>query len=41
LSEIRRRTTISRTRYLDEMIEAVIQKLDKEDEYNPDRPAKR
>lgn len=41
LSEIRRRTTISRTRYLDEMIEAVIQKLDKEDEYNPDRPAKK
>jgi hypothetical protein len=41
LSEIRRRTTISRTRYLDEMIEAVIQKLDKEDEYNPDKPAKR
>ncbi|MFN0293475.1 RteC domain-containing protein [Pedobacter helvus] len=37
LSEIRRRTTISRTRYLDEMIEMVIQKLDKEDEYHPDK----
>jgi len=37
LSEIRRRTSISRTRYLDEMIEMVIQKLDKEDEYAPDK----
>ncbi|MBC6112808.1 RteC domain-containing protein [Pedobacter fastidiosus] len=37
LSEIRRRTSISRTRYLDEMIEMVIQKLDKEDEYTPDK----
>lgn len=37
LSEIRRRTTISRTRYLDEMIEMVIQKLDKEDEYDPEK----
>ena len=37
LSEIRRRTSISRTRYLDEMIEMVIQKLDKEDEYMPDK----
>lgn len=35
LSEIRRRTTISRTRYLDEMIDMVIQKIDKEDEYRP------
>ncbi|RZK13135.1 MAG: hypothetical protein EOO46_00450 [Flavobacterium sp.] len=37
ISEIRRRTTISRTRYLDEMIEMVIQKLDKEDEYTPEK----
>lgn len=41
LSEIRRRTTMSRTRYLDEMIEMVIQKLDKEDEYAPDKKLRR
>jgi hypothetical protein len=41
LSEIRRRTSMSRTRYLDEMIEMVVLKLDKEDEYHPDRPAKK
>jgi hypothetical protein len=37
ISEIRRRTSISRTRYLDEMIEMVILKLDKEDEYTPEK----
>ncbi|RYY52338.1 MAG: hypothetical protein EOO05_22035, partial [Chitinophagaceae bacterium] len=41
LSEIRRRTSMSRTRFLDEMIEEVVRKLDKEDEYVPDRGAKR
>lgn len=41
LSEIRRRTTISKTRYLDEMSEAVIAKLDKEDEYHPDKSARK
>lgn len=41
ISEIRRRTTISRTRYLDEMIEMVIQKLDKEDEYSPDKNSRK
>ena len=37
LSEIRRRTSISQTRYLNEMIEMVIQKLDKKDEYIPNK----
>lgn len=37
LSEIRRRTSISRTRFLDEMIEEVVRKMDKEDEYHPGR----
>lgn len=37
LSEIRRRTTISKTRYLDEMIGAITSKLDKEDEYYPEK----
>ncbi len=37
LSEIRRRSTVSRTRYMEEMIEAFIQKIDKEDEYDPIR----
>lgn len=41
LSEIRRRTSISRTRYLDEMIEMVIQKLDKEDEFVPEKHGRR
>jgi len=33
LSELRRRKRLSRTRFLDEMKETIIQKLDKEDEY--------
>lgn len=37
LSEIRRRTSISRTRYLDEMIDEVVRKMDKEDEYTPSK----
>ncbi|MCY1501769.1 RteC protein [compost metagenome] len=41
LSEIRRRTTISKTRYLDEMSEAVIAKLEKEDEYHPEKSGRK
>lgn len=41
LSEIRRRTSISRTRFLDEMAESILQKLDKEDEYSPDKSNKK
>lgn len=37
LAELRRRKRLSRTRYLDEMKESVVQKLDKEDEYEPKR----
>lgn len=37
LSELRRRKRLSRTQYLDEMKENIIQKLDKEDEFNPTR----
>jgi hypothetical protein len=39
-SEIRRRKRLSRTRYLDEMKEGIIRKLDKEDEYEPERVKK-
>jgi len=37
LSELRRRKRLSRTQYLDEMKEIIIQKLDKEDEFDPKR----
>ena len=37
LSEIRRRTSMSRTRFLDEMAEELVRKLDKDDEYVPDK----
>lgn len=37
LSELRRRKRLSRTQYLDEMKDNIIQKLDKEDEYDPTR----
>ncbi len=37
LSELRRRKRLSRTQYLDEMKDHIIQKLDKEDEYDPTR----
>lgn len=37
LSELRRRKRLSRTQYLDEMKENIIQKLDKEDEFDPNR----
>lgn len=37
LAELRRRKRLSRTKYLDEMKESVVQKLDKEDEYEPKR----
>jgi hypothetical protein len=37
LSELRRRKRLSRTQYLDEMKEIIIQKLDKEDEFDPTR----
>lgn len=36
-AEIRRRKRLSRTRYIDEMKESIIRKMDKEDEYEPDR----
>lgn len=36
-AEIRRRKRLSRTQYLDEMKESIIRKLDKEDEYEPDK----
>ena len=36
-AEIRRRKRLSRTRYIDEMKDSIIRKLDKEDEYEPDR----
>ncbi|MDB4926581.1 RteC domain-containing protein [Mucilaginibacter sp.] len=37
LAELRRRKRLSRTKYLDEMKDSVVQKLDKEDEYEPKR----
>ena len=37
VSELRRRKRLSRTQYLDEMKEIIIQKLDKEDEFDPKR----
>lgn len=37
ISEIRRRTKFSRTRYLDEMKEETIRSFDKEDEYEPEK----
>lgn len=37
LSELRRRKRLSRTQYLDEMKENIIQKLEKEDEFDPNR----
>jgi len=37
LSELRRRKRLSRTQFLDEMRDNIIQKLDKEDEYDPTR----
>ncbi|MHB1178811.1 MAG: RteC domain-containing protein [Daejeonella sp.] len=36
-AEIRRRKRLSRTQYLDEMKDSIIRKLDKEDEYEPDK----
>lgn len=40
LSEIRRRTTISPTRYLNEMADEVVAMVEKENEYQPDRSSK-
>jgi hypothetical protein len=37
LAELRRRKRLSRTKYLDEMKESIIHKLDKDDEHNPDK----
>ncbi len=36
-AEIRRRKRLSRTRYIDDMKDSIIRKLDKEDEYEPHR----
>ncbi len=37
IAELRRRKRLSPTKYLDEMKESIIHKLDKEDEYDPDK----
>jgi len=41
ISELRRRKRLGRTQYLDEMKEGINRKLDKEDEYDPDKGNKR